>query len=129
MRAISALNRDAGTSTRWCRACTAFRILVSMSAIGSVISRLFLEFPYSPCAPTRGQRPVCLPAALDDAGHLTAERELAEAQTAECKLPQERPRAAALPAAVPVPDGVLRLLEGLDNLRCRRPARPFRFSF
>src|SRR6185503_19290722 len=61
-----------------------------------------------------------LPAALDDARHFTAERELAEAQTAQRELPHVRPRPAALPAAVPVADCVLRLSLVLDNLCCSR---------
>src|SRR5271156_4194662 len=36
MRAISTFSRDAGTSTFWCRACSALRTLVSISATGSV---------------------------------------------------------------------------------------------
>jgi hypothetical protein len=38
MRAISSLSFDAGMSTRECFAAMAFRIRVSMSAIGSVIT-------------------------------------------------------------------------------------------
>src|SRR5882762_3316066 len=36
MRAISTFSREAGTSTFWCRACSALRTLVSISATGSV---------------------------------------------------------------------------------------------
>src|SRR5580704_5507973 len=36
MRAISTFSLEAGTSTFWCRACSALRTLVSMSATGSV---------------------------------------------------------------------------------------------
>ncbi len=36
MRAISSFNREAGISTFWCRAWSAFRTRVSMSATGSV---------------------------------------------------------------------------------------------
>src|ERR1700691_631082 len=36
MRAISTFSRDAGISTFWCRACSALRTLVSISATGSV---------------------------------------------------------------------------------------------
>src|SRR5579862_7101024 len=36
MRAISSFNREAGTSTFWCRAWSAFRTRVSISATGSV---------------------------------------------------------------------------------------------
>ena len=38
MRAISAFNFEAGMSTRVCFECTALRMRVSMSAIGSVMS-------------------------------------------------------------------------------------------
>jgi hypothetical protein len=36
MRAISSFNREAGMSTFWCRAWSAFRTRVNMSATGSV---------------------------------------------------------------------------------------------
>src|SRR5208282_5297925 len=36
MRAISTFSLEAGTSTFWCRACSALRTLVSISATGSV---------------------------------------------------------------------------------------------
>src|SRR5580704_17808134 len=36
MRAISTFSREAGTSTFWCRACSALRTLVNISATGSV---------------------------------------------------------------------------------------------
>src|SRR5258708_31572809 len=36
MRAISTFRREAGTSTFWCRACSALRTLVNISATGSV---------------------------------------------------------------------------------------------
>src|SRR5262245_3631935 len=97
MRAISALKRDAGTSTRWWRACTALRILVSMSAIGSVM--------------------VCpLPTALNHARHFATKCELAEAQTAQRELAQIRARPAALAAPIPMPNRELRLLLVLDGL-------------
>jgi hypothetical protein len=66
-----------------------------------------------------------LPAALDDARDLTAERQLTKAQAAQAKLPEIRPRPAALAAPVAVPHGVLRcLLQIFDALRCRRHRRP-----
>src|SRR6266436_159825 len=36
MRAISTFSLEAGTSTFWCRACSALRTLVNISATGSV---------------------------------------------------------------------------------------------
>src|SRR5579871_4175172 len=50
MRAISSFNRDAGMSTFWCRAWSAFRTLVSMSATGSVnlIVCFSLSHPFAP---------------------------------------------------------------------------------
>src|SRR5579864_1199286 len=52
MRAISSFSREAGTSTFWCRAWSAFRTRVSMSATGSV--NLIVSFSFSrslACAP------------------------------------------------------------------------------
>src|SRR5205809_2805218 len=106
MRAMSALMRDAGMSTRVCLAVTALRIRVSISAIGSVISQL---------STIKSQ----LPAALGDAGDVTLERELAEAQAAQRELPHVGARTAAQAAAVAQPDLVLRLLLFLGDLRCR----------
>src|SRR5215467_4026417 len=50
MRAISSFNRDAGMSTFWCRAWSAFRTLVSISATGSVnlIVCFSLSHPFAP---------------------------------------------------------------------------------
>src|SRR6185369_1501416 len=99
-------------STRWWRACTALRIRVSMSAIGSVMC---LPSPHLVPSVATG-----LPTALDDAGDLAPQRQLAEAQPAQRELPQVGPRTAALAAAVAVPDRVLgRLVEVLDGL-CSR---------
>src|SRR5579885_2769744 len=83
MRAISPLIREAGTATESCRAACAFRMRVSMSAIGSVIM---------------GGRP--LPARLDDARDLAPERQRAETDAAESELPDERTRPPAEVAAV-----------------------------
>jgi hypothetical protein len=49
-----------------------------------------------------------LPAALDDAGDVALERQLAEAEAAEGELPDVRARPAAQPAAVAMPDRELR---------------------
>jgi hypothetical protein len=51
-----------------------------------------------------------LPARLDDAGDVAAERQVAEANTAEIELPQERPSTTALLAAVVVTHPPLRRL-------------------
>jgi hypothetical protein len=50
MRAISSFNREAGISTFWCRAWSAFRTLVNMSATGSVnlIVCFSLSHPFAP---------------------------------------------------------------------------------
>src|SRR5579862_9588272 len=50
MRAISSFNREAGISTFWCRAWSAFRTLVSISATGSVnlIVCFSLSHPFAP---------------------------------------------------------------------------------
>src|SRR5882672_4984347 len=54
MRAISSFSREAGISTFWCRAWSAFRTLVSMSATGSV--NLIVCFSSShPFAPQSGE--------------------------------------------------------------------------
>src|ERR1017187_968047 len=55
MRAISSFKREAGISTFWCRAWSAFRTRVSMSATGSV--NLIVCFSSShPFAPRRARR-------------------------------------------------------------------------
>src|SRR6185369_10100364 len=100
MRAMSALMREAGMSTRVCLAVTAFRIRVSISAIGSVIA---LE--------------PSLPAALRHAGDVTLERELAEAQAAQGELPHVGAGPPAEVAAVAQPNLVLRRLLFLGDLR------------
>src|ERR1043165_5812739 len=102
MRAMSALIRDAGMSTRVCFALTALRIRVSMSAIGSVI---VLD--------------LFLPAALGDAGDVAFERELAETQAAQRELAHVGARAAAQAAAVAQPNLVFRRLQFLRTLCCR----------
>src|SRR5216684_1836021 len=79
MRAMSALMRDEGMSTRVCFAVTALRIRVSMSAIGSVINS---------------------PAALRHARDVAFERQLPKAQAAQSEFPHVGARPAAQMAAV-----------------------------
>src|SRR5260370_4613319 len=114
MRAISALRREAGMSTRVCLAVTALRIRVSMSAIGSVIVQLS-SLNSELCSLKSG----ALPAALRHAGDIAFERELAEAQAAQRELPHVGARPAAQAAAVAQPNLVLRLLQFLGDLRSR----------
>src|SRR3990172_6506820 len=83
---------EAGISVKSCRAVRALRILVSMSAIGSVTMVLVL------------------PAGLLDSRQVALQGELAEADTAEREGAQESARAAAAVAAVAVPHLELRLL-------------------
>src|SRR4029450_3889933 len=99
MRAISTLRRDDGISTRACRPIVALRIRDSMSEIGSVI---FLGSQLSVLS--------FLPATLRDAGDVSLECELAEAQTAERELAHVRARAPAAVAAIAQPDPELRRL-------------------
>src|SRR5579884_4498955 len=98
MRAMSIFSREAGTSTRGCRARAALRIRVSMSAIGSVSIAAFL------------------PARLDHAGNLAGQRPQPEADAAELELPQIAPRTPAEPAAVTHPHAEFRLLPHLGKL-------------
>src|SRR5262245_55782613 len=122
--AISAFNFEAGISTRACLAIVALRIRASMSAIGSVIvhepcmDRPHLTPPV--ILPPRVPRtPPGLPTALDDAGNVTLERELPEAQPTERELPDEPARPAAQLASVPVPDRELQRLQFPRHLRGR----------
>src|SRR5215210_6619107 len=96
MRAISSFSFDAGMSTRECFARIALRILVSMSAIGSVITQLqkrvlgvgFWVLGWRLLTNTQHPTPFSLPARLDDAGDLPLERQLAEADAAQLELAQ-----------------------------------------
>src|SRR5579884_1128708 len=107
MRAISILSRDAGTSTLGCRADSALRMRVSMSAIGSDVG--IFRFPFNP-----------LPARFHHAGNLSGEREIAETDPAQVELAQIAPRAAAAEAAVAVTRGVLALRDAPNFLTLRR---------
>src|SRR5262249_27305077 len=112
MRAMSALSRDAGMSTRVCLAVTALRIRVSISAMGSVISQL------SASSLDR------LPAALGHARDVALERELPEAEAAQRKLPHVGARTAAQVAAVAQPDLEFRRLVFLGDLCSRGHVSP-----
>src|SRR5262245_9916577 len=116
MRAISVFTFEAGTSTFGWRAAIALRTRVNMSAMGSLVIVLLLQY-----LPDR------LPTRLCHAGDLAVQRKLAEAQPADAELAQERARTSAAPAAVAVAAPQLRrlrlpLLFQLDvfcNLRSR----------
>src|SRR3954464_13280698 len=90
---------DAGMITFAFRAVMALRMRVSISAIGSVIV-------------------LPLPARLHDAGDVTAERELTEAQTAQPELAHERAPATA--NRTTVANAHVELALTLDNLRKTR---------
>src|SRR5215469_7866030 len=92
MRAISVFSLEAGTSTLGWRAWIAFRTRVSMSAMGSLIIVLLLQF---------------LPASLGHAWDLAVQSELAEAEATNTELAQEAARTTAAPTAVAVPGGQL----------------------
>src|SRR5436190_2091701 len=121
MRAISALSRDAGMSTRVCLAVTALRIRVIMSAIGSVIfsnSPSQQKYPSTPLGMTVSEVEGS-PAALRDAGNVALEGQLAEAEAAQRELAHEAARPAAQLAAVAQPNLELRRLELFRYLRSR----------
>ena len=132
MRAISTFSREAGTSTFWCRACSALRTLVSISATGSVnlIVCFSSRHPFAPrsaenlrqlllrCHPERNAfclakdlRPAMpLPRRLRDARNLAAQRQPAEAQAAQAELAQISARTSANLAAVVSARGKFRSL-------------------
>src|SRR5882672_3444969 len=95
MRAISLLSFEAGTSTRWCFAAAALRMLVRKSAIGSVCIICFA---------------LSLPARFSDAGNFSLERHAAETDTAHLELANIGARAAANAATIAMLDLELRLL-------------------
>src|SRR5215831_9233328 len=84
MRAIDSFRRECGTSVRAWRACTALRMRVSRSAIGSFI----------PSSPRR----------LGHPGDEPLERQVAETDAAHLEAPHVRARPAAPLAAVAEPD-------------------------
>src|SRR5918992_2074362 len=106
MRAISSFSRDVGISARSCRALLAFRILVNMSAIGSVS--------------------IGSPAALRHAGHGPLVRQVAQADSAEPELAVDGAGAAAPVAARVLSHLVPRLAR---SLRDERLFRHVRFPF
>src|SRR5262245_27427590 len=99
MRAISRFVREAGTTTSVCRAREALRTRVSMSAIGS---EMFIA---------------SLPARLRDAGQLTPQGALPEADPAQREPPHVGPRSAADIAAVVAAGRELRLPVRLGDHR------------
>src|SRR5262245_26930168 len=106
-------------STLWCRAPTALRIRVSMSAIGSFILS-------SRGGPRGG--PSRLPARLRHPGHQAEERQVPEADTAHLEPAHVRAGPATAPAAVAVPNGELgllavRRLPGLGRHRSSLPSQ------
>src|SRR5437867_6598739 len=103
IEAIASFMCECGISTRGCRERTAFRMRVSMSAIGSVMASSF---------------PLGLPAGLRDAGNHPLQRQVPEADPAHLELAQEPSRPAAALAAIAVADSVFLLLE-----RLRHPGR------
>src|SRR3970040_1987663 len=129
MRAISAFSREAGMSTRVCFDCTAFRMRVSMSAIGSLISSCSvswfqsarrLRFAGSGLRTWDGFRaadPPSLPAALRHTRDVPLERQLSEAEATEVELADVGAGPPAQLAPVPEPDAVLRRFGLFRNLR------------
>src|SRR3984893_18352362 len=106
--AISTFSFESGMSTRRCFAPQAFRMRVSISAIGSVILiKSSSSVPPYPVAGTRGNE--WLPARLADARDITRERLLSETDSAKPELPQESARSPAPPAAIVLAYGELRL--------------------
>src|SRR5712671_4576103 len=125
MRAMSALMRDEGMSTRVCLAVTALRIRVSMSAIGSVIAlSTFNLVSWRICELANAvQSPIHQfsksPTALCHSCDIAFKRELAETQAAQGEFPHVRARPAAQAAAVAQPDLELGCLVFFRDLRCR----------
>src|ERR1700733_11331768 len=118
MRAISSFSREAGMSTFWCRAWSALRTLVSISATGSVnlivcfsssrpfasrfaknLRRLTLPLNSIQIHTERDAR-AFLPGRFRDPRNLPAQRQPAEAQAAQSKLAQVSARTSAQLAAV-----------------------------
>src|SRR5574337_548168 len=108
--ATSTLSREAGMSTRSRSAWLAFRIRVSISAIGSVIDMRDSAdaLRASDLSSSRHHpAPRGLPGGLDDAGDLPPQGQVAEADAAHLELPQVTSRAAADPAPVVAARGEL----------------------
>src|SRR5688572_9014859 len=100
MRATSTFSFDTGMSTHRCAVEPAFRIRVSMSAIGSVIMMVSSS-----------------PARLAHARDLALEGHLAEADAAESELAEEGARPAAAPATIVAAHLELRLALRLFDQR------------
>src|SRR5215218_312673 len=105
MRAISLFRREVGISALSCNARFALRILVSMSAIGSVCtSGTFLRrLPSEATGQPSSAKNAChfsgSPARLRHSGDHALVREVAQADPAESELLVDRARAAAAVAA------------------------------
>src|SRR2546426_7580638 len=129
---MDAFMRDAGMSTRRCRAPAALRMRVNMSAMGSVIDifvQSLLQLPAAAAGPPavrgasqkgRAGETRRLPARLDDARNLPAQRQLAEADAAHAEIAQEAARPPAAVAPVATPHLELRLLSHLGDERFGR---------
>src|SRR2546423_14270944 len=96
--AISTFSFETGMSTRRCFAPQAFRMRVSISAIGSVI--LINSFSLSYRIPLGTRRSEWLPARLADAGDVSRQRHLSETDSAEPEFSQESARSSAAPAPI-----------------------------
>src|SRR6266480_1407646 len=105
--AISTFSFETGMSTRRCFAPQAFRMRVSISAIGSVI--LINSFSLSYRIPSGTRRSEWLPACLADARDISRQRHLSETDSAEAELSQESAGSSAPAAAIVLPHRELRL--------------------
>src|SRR5437016_1089733 len=117
--AIATFILEAGIATASCFACTPLRILVSISATGSVMLTCsvlaFREWKQLPCEP-------CLPTGLGYPRDLAFESELAEANSTKGELADVAPRPAAQLAAVAFLHRVLGRPVALDDHRDLRHA-------
>src|ERR1700733_11383651 len=141
MRAISSFSLEAGTSTFWCRALTALRMRVSMSATGSVnlIALLLLRRPFASAVAALAEEPAAallarcsfgagerartartpaLPGRFRNPGNFSPQRQTAETQAAKTELAQIGARSAADLAAVVLAGGKFWFLRVLDSFCC-----------
>jgi hypothetical protein len=116
---MSIFSFDAGTSTLGWRANCAFRMRVSMSAIGSDVA--IISYPRNPFDFYR------LPASFRDARDLARERQLPETDAAQIELAQISAGPAATEATVAVAARQLRLALGF-RLSQSLVSRDFRGS-
>src|SRR5215813_14257505 len=85
MRAISNFTLEAGTSTFWCFAAYAFRMRVSISAIGSVITSPVNMSARKLRSLLHAGAGLALPARLRHSRYVTLEGQIAEADAAQRK--------------------------------------------